>query len=350
MKTKVDYIQIKPIKKLKGYFVQYVGEEYCILSKGLVLYRSDLNFDTIQKIVSLPIKGLFKILSRFILTQRLLRLFIYNVIHRDGDEYYIHYRNEHIILNIKTKAFKKVGGFKRACRVMRGGVSRGGDGHLYFGEYIPNSERKEIYIYKLENGSTQVNVVYTLPEKSIRHVHGIYFDSYEKAMWVCCGDIKNECRVFKTTDGFKTIEMVGMGDETWRTVSFLFDETYVYFAMDAEFQQNYVYRIHRETGRREAVTSIDGPCFFSEVLGSYKLFQVTAEGCPSQTRYSAKLYACSDSQSELVLEVPKDRWHSVYFMYGIIHFSLRDSCDRPLYLNFIGLTDVLPMPYEVSLS
>ena len=73
-------MKVKPIKHLKGFFIQFVDQDKIILSKGLTLYTSDLELKKIKKLVTLPSHFLFNLLARFKLSQRFFRLFIYNIV------------------------------------------------------------------------------------------------------------------------------------------------------------------------------------------------------------------------------------------------------------------------------
>jgi len=124
----------------------------------------------------------------------------------------------------------------------------------------------------------------------------------------------------QTDDGFRTLEVIGKGDETWRCVNLLFTEDAIYYSMDAEFVRNWIYRIDRKSGRRDTLGSVDGPVYYSYAFGKDLFFAVTAELCPSQQGKSASLWHVSEvGDLKQIFSVEKDRLPVKYFMPGTPH-------------------------------
>jgi hypothetical protein len=181
-------------------------------------------------------------------------------------------------------------------------------------------DRLPVQVYRYTPGSRHVDVVYTFPAGSIRHVHGVYHDPYTDALWCVTGDKDSECPILHADDGFRTLEVIGKGDETWRCVSLLFTEDAVYYSMDAEFVRNWIYRIDQKSGRRDALGSVDGPVYYSYAFGKDLFFAVTAELCPSQQGKSASLWHVSEvGDLKQIFSVEKDRLPVKYFMPGTPH-------------------------------
>ena len=146
----------------------------------------------------------------------------------------------------------------RTGRVLRSACALADDGNVYFGEYFQNPEREPIHVYRYTPGAPKLETVYTFPAGAVRHVHGIYRDPYTSRLWCLTGDRGDECRFLTTDDGFRSVDLVGSGDETWRCVSAQFTRDHVYYGTDAEFQTNHLYRFHRASGDRETLVEIDG--------------------------------------------------------------------------------------------
>ena len=83
---------------------------------------------------------------------------------------------------------------------------------IYLGEYFTNDTRHEVNVYYLAPDSHKLEVVHVFEPGAIRHIHGLHFDPYEKHVWVVTGDRGSECRILRTKDHFKTLEVVGQGD------------------------------------------------------------------------------------------------------------------------------------------
>jgi hypothetical protein len=150
-------------------------------------------------------------------------------------------------------------------------------------------------------------------------------------------DLEHECRVPRTADRLKTLEVIGQGDETWRTVSMVFKPDAVYYGMDEEFRQNHLYKIDRSTLERKQLANVDGPVYYSTQTRSHPFFGVTAEGCPSQVETCASLWAIDSGDDVSRIEsFEKDAFPNL-FMPGTIHFPLSSGTPESLYCYFLGL-------------
>ena len=107
-------------------------------------------------------------------------------------------------------------------KILNNGLSSDGE-YIYYGEYFSNNNRDDkVNIYRFSKKTFENKIVYSFPPKSIRHVHGIYKDPFTKYFYVLTGDLPNECGIYISKDKFKTLELVGGGDESWRAVSLVF--------------------------------------------------------------------------------------------------------------------------------
>ena len=217
--------------------------------------------------------------------------------------------------------FENLTGLVREARVLRGACAIDPRGDVYFGEYVGNPERHEIHIYRLPLGANRLEIVHTFAPGEVRHVHGIYADPVDDSLWGVTGDRGGECRMFRSTDGFRTIQMVGSGDETWRCVSLQFSPRSNYYGSDAEFIENYLYFVDRATHERTTLAAIDGPVYYSAALGDDLFFGVTAELCPSQQgRHGSLWHVRDDEPGTCVLSIGKDLLPVRYFQAGTWQF------------------------------
>src|SRR5205085_4825651 len=127
-----------------------------------------------------------------------------------------------------------------------------------FGEYLANTERGPMRIYKYRAGSHRLEVAYTFPAGSITHIHGLYADPLSDDIYCLTGDAPSECRLLKSANGFETFDTGGEGDESWRAVSLLFAETALYYGTDAEFHDNHIVRLSRGSLQREMLGEVNG--------------------------------------------------------------------------------------------
>jgi hypothetical protein len=100
--------------------------------------------------------------------------------------------------------------------------------------------------------------------------------------------------------------------------------------MDAEFMQNFIYRLDRRRGRHFVVQAVEGPVYYWARLGDDLYFTVTAELCPIQQGKFAAIWQVDarSSAARRLASFPKDRLPVGAFMPGTIDFASRDgTCD-----------------------
>ncbi len=328
--------KVEQIPNLTGYTVEWAEPGTYYLSKRNWIFHSS-NLEPPFRLVGTVDAPLWKELaSNFRPAQRLLRFFVYNVIRLNKDELFITF--DKAVGVIKNGKYHTLQGLVRPCRVLRAGCAVDANGDVYFGEYLANDERGEMRIYRYPNGGDRLEVVYTFPAGSIRHIHGLYFDRFSGAVYCLTGDKAEECQVLKSSNGFTTVETVGSGDESWRAVSVLFDENHFTYGTDAEFRDNKIYRVDRETLRRENLGEVNGTVFYSKSMGDDLFFTTTAENAPSQKENVAALWHVDpDGTSESLVKFEKDGWHGGLFMFGTIHFPYYNAADDRLFFNIVGV-------------
>ena len=272
--------------------------------------------------------------ARFRPGQRLLRALVYNVVSlRDGSFFVTYGKRVGLLRGGRFAALA----LDRPCRVLRGGAAVGRDGSVYFGEYRTNRERQNVRIYRYPPGTAELEVAHVFHAGEVRHVHGIQHDPYDDSLWCLTGDFGAECRMLRTDDGFRTLQTVGGGDESWRCVSLLFTPTHIYWATDAEFERNKLYRMERIGGRREVLGELDGPTYYSHACGEDLFFGVTAELCPSQAGREAALWRWSDGRLERLAVFAKDALPVSLFLPGTLHFPGGPGRQGEFYFHAVGL-------------
>lgn len=190
------------------------------------------------------------------------------------------------------------------------------DGGIYWGEYFDNRSRNEVHIYISEDGGLKWQIAYTFPAGSIRHVHNILYDRWQKCLWVFTGDYGSECKILRTSLDFRCVDEVVSGNQQARAVAAVVDAGGLFFASDTPLQQNYIYRLDRN-GR----TDICSPIPSSSICGCRNLngifFSTMVE--PSGVNHSRDvvLFGSSDgSRWDTVRKWRKDRWPYRLFQYG----------------------------------
>ena len=329
---------VEAVPELRGYTVEWAEPGNFYLSRRSDLFHATALKPPFERIGTADAPAWKSAASRVRLAQRLLRFAVTNVILlNNGDLFVAFDKSVGVVRGGKYQTLKNLA---RPCRILRSACTIDGSGDVYFGEYIFNTERGAIRIYRYRQGADALEVAYTFPKNTIRHIHGIYFDDFTESLFCLTGDVDDECCFWRTFDGFKTVERVGAGDETWRAVSVQFKEDSFYYGMDAEYRTNHIYKVNRQTLARKSLGEVSGTVFHSIKMGADLFFTTTAENAPSQTENVAAVWHVdADDNLNHLVSFKKDRWHPSLFMFGKIHFPFVNRLANELYMQVVGVEE-----------
>lgn len=310
---------VRPVAGLDGCTVEWAEPGRVLLSRRERLYQAADPGAPRTEVGRFPAPLWKRALTRLRPAQRALRFMFYNVLPLPDGSLFVTFGRQVAVM--KDGVLRPLDGVERPFRVLRGGCALADDGCVYFGEYHLNPERAPVAVYRYRPGESRVEVAHRFTAGAVRHVHGVFRDPFGGALWCLSGDVGGECRVMRTADGFRSLDIVGTGDESWRAVSIQFQRDAVYYAMDAEFTQNFIFRIDRATGAREQVAAVEGPVYYSASAGGRLYFAVSAELCPSQQGDFAALWEVGDGvKPRRVATFRKDRLGVRHFMPGTLDF------------------------------
>ncbi|MCG3189241.1 MAG: hypothetical protein LKCHEGNO_01532 [Burkholderiaceae bacterium] len=185
---------------------------------------------------------------------------------------------------------------------------------LYYGEYRDNRERGPIHLMFSKDGIGWQSI---REFSGIRHIHGVYHDSFTDALWLTTGDDDAESAIWCSHDGFRTIERVLGGSQQTRAIGLIFTERHVYFGSDSPLEVNHLYRIDRKNGKTERLMAVEGSVFHVGRAGPWLLFSSAVEPSRINRSHEATIYGSVDGTEWRVLSRHrKDMWHMGYFQYG----------------------------------
>ncbi len=329
---------VENVPELKGYAVESAEPDNFYLSRRNKLFHSKNLKPPFKQIVQIDAPFWKNLTSNFRLAQRVLRFMMTNVIPLANGDLFVTF--DKTVGIVRDGRFQTLKNLARPCRVLRSACAIDGNGDIFFGEYIANTERGAMRIYKYATGADSLETAYTFPPNTIRHIHGLYFDKFTDSIFCLTGDDEKECQILRSFDNFKTMEIVGQGDETWRAVSVLFDENSFFYGMDAEYRANHIYKINRETLERKSLGEVSGTVFYSKQIGADLFFTTTAENAPSQTENVATLWHVDENEKlENLKTFKKDKWHPTLFMFGTIHFPYFNNLENELYFQVVGVEE-----------
>ena len=201
---------VETVPELRGYAVEWAEAGNFYLSRRNQIFHSDSLKPPFRLITTIDAPSWKNLASKFRLAQRVLRFMVTNVVLlANGDLFVTFDKSVGVVTDGKYRELK---GLTRPCRVLRSACAVDKNGDVFFGEYLANSERGEMHVYKYSQAADRLEIAYTFPKNSVRHIHGVYFDSFTDSVFCLTGDEENECQFLRSSDGFKTVEIVGAGD------------------------------------------------------------------------------------------------------------------------------------------
>ena len=185
--------------------------------------------------------------------------------------------------------------FARGSRPLN--LCQGRDGKVYWGEYFLNLRRSEpVRIFGSKDKGRNWEVVYTFPKGTICHVHRIVYDPFGDALLVCTGDRDHEVAIWKTADGFRTLEPIVQGDQQYRTTSLIPRSQCILYGTDNPNGDNYVMAIDRQSGSVDKIQQLPGPVLYGCQVGEVAAFGTMVE----KKEHEVTLWAGNEKSFHLV--------------------------------------------------
>ncbi|MBT9150990.1 MAG: hypothetical protein DDT40_01171 [candidate division WS2 bacterium] len=300
-------------------------------SYNTIYFRKHSNSITIQ----LPNDSWKRMFGLFRLSRRALRLDKCNVVPvKDGiiairQGKVFHYsENRHELKHVLS--------LKNCRNVLHQSIAVIDRKELYFGEYGSNSPRLEVPIYRSLDGGESWEIVFVFQAGKIKHVHGCYYDPFEKRIWVLTGDFNNECYILCADKDFKDVEWIGDGSQTYRDCSVFFEKDTVHWIMDSPLQDSYHMQLNRKTRTIEQKQLFPGPVWYTKRMeNGYYLAATAQEIGPSVKDQYAHLMVSKDLEDwEDIYQFRHDGFPKRYFKFGVIGFADGNQASDSFYLFF----------------
>jgi len=237
------------------------------------------------------------------------------------------------------RSFSLVHRLRHGRSPLRRGMSVDHNGAIWFGEYWANPARAPARVWRSSDNGRSWHIAHVFGAGTVRHIHAVQYDPISKNIWLCTGDCDHECSIGYLQPNSGDFTPVGGGSQEWRAVSLVFTDAHVYWGTDSPHGHNSIYRLNRQTGRREKVASTIGPVYYSSVVDDHLLFATSVETGDGEQDGYARVYALNSETDRCtpVLELRKDRWHPIAFGYGIIEFGLGDTERDRIWITAKGL-------------
>ena len=230
--------------------------------------------------------------------------------------------------------------------VMNRAIAESEDGDLYFGEYFMNPGRVPVRIWRVSADLERFEVAAELDSPRVRHVHAVHVDPFRPGrLWVTNGDFEGECHIAYSDDGFRTIEWLGDGTQTWRTVGLIFQEERICWMTDTHLEQNRVVTMDRESGALAFHGERDASTWYQAETtdGRYLATSCVEPGPGIQTRDCRLMVSENATDWTTVARYPKDALPFRFFGFGFLSLPSGRFSSEDFWLSgggVVGLDDV----------
>lgn len=248
------------------------------------IYSLDIESGKSEYIAALPIAKWKRVLSRFRVFERLLRIEAKTAAYLDEESIVVSCGG---VWNVNLKNGKTVkeftyrNGMSSPTRMSRIEGIDGFDDCIAYGEYILNPQRnKPAAVFTRKLDSADWEMAYEFPAGAVRHIHSVVPSAENKCVYILTGDLDNESGIWVAKDNFKTVYPLVHGLQKYRTVALVEGDKGFLYATDTALEQNYIYFMSQSENDEwdsEAVTDIDGSCISASCAGENALFSTTVE-------------------------------------------------------------------------
>jgi len=150
------------------------------------------------------------------------------------------------------------------------------DDKVYYGEFIFETPPRRWQIWRGTDDGRKWDVAYTYPPGVSLHVHAVTFDRYRNRLWVTTGCDAKVSQISYTDDDFKTLQLLGGGDYTWRTMDVLPTKDALYWGTWDNVEPSHIYRYDFQRSTREAVFETENPIWYTASLADGTITMATA--------------------------------------------------------------------------
>lgn len=225
--------------------------------------------------------------------------------------------------------------------LMNRAIAEGSDGSLYFGEYFTNPERRPARIWRIARDLRAAEVAFEFERPRVRHVHGVHADpDVPGRLWATTGDFADECFFFFSDDGFRSVERVGDGSQTFRAVSLVFEPERIVWLTDSHLEQNRIVSLERKSGELRFHGELPSSTWYTARTSDGVLLATTTvePGAAIHTRRARLLYSTDGVAWREALSFAKDRLPMRFFKFGSLALPSGSFSSQAFWISGEGLT------------
>ena len=296
-----------------------------------------IEYREMSRTIDLPLSWIKQIFSTFRIVRRAIRTdkCVFHPIFANGKLVAVvgAYQGGIYKIDWPTMLTRKTGVFRQGRVPLHQSICLTETGNIFLGEYSSNSKNLQVQLWKSKDGGGSWEIVFEFARMKARHIHGCFWDTFEKKIWICTGDKDGECNIISADEEFKQINWFGDGTQIWRTCHLIFRKEYVIWGMDSPLIPCYINKLNRRTGELQQVQKVSGPIWYAKDLcDGWTLFASSVEGGVSEEDNYAKIYAAKDESNwQEIYRVEKDSW-PMLFKYGVIAFASGNQDSSRFYI------------------
>lgn len=313
----MDYQVERVIPNLRA---QAIINNSIIASQGYSIYKSDDIGESWKKCGSLPVVCYKRALSAIRSTEKLFRKGISQIKQISKDSILICSDGSFYLSDRNFEKFDLIDIPIRAFQVLDNSICVTSH-YIYYGEYFPNFKRESVNIFRSRDGLNWERI-HSFPKHTIKHIHLIQYDPFFNMIWFSTGDNDMECSIGFSDFDFSKIEIIGKGNQNWRTLEILFEKDKIFWGTDSPDQQNKLISFNRFDGKTNVLSKLNGPIYNLKKISGGFLAITAVEHGKGEYDNNARVWFCknlSDPWSELLKY--KKEWIPLIFGFGRLSFG-----------------------------
>jgi len=324
-------------KRISGFKVQAIIGNAIWASRGYRIYYSndlDEDWNTLGKI---PVNTFKLMLTKSRFMTSLSRSGIHQIIPFSQERVLIVCDHVFFITDVNLSFFIKSNLNIRAFQLLDHNICVVNN-KIYYGEYFPNISRKSVNIYVSEDGINW-GIIYSLPERRIKHIHLLQYDPFIKRIWFATGDSDNECCIGHADLDFCDIEILGRNNQDWRSLELLFERDKVYWGTDNPQGTNWLISLDRETNEIKKLSAFGGPIYNLVKFNNYYIITTATEGGLGEWDHCAEIWFAKSLENadwNKAISYKKDRWP---YIFGFGRFKFNGILENKILFTCFGLKD-----------
>lgn len=328
------------IEVINNFKTLNINRNHILWYKSGKLYLSSTIRENPVLLGELSLTGKQRILSKFRLTERMLRLEPRAVASIDENEYIISSSGFVYRANIKTGEIIKEHSFRKGmnnamnfCKIE--GIE-GFDDCIVYGEYWGNTEYEGVSIYARKN--EEWSKIFTFSEGRILHIHGIIADPFRGGILILTGDSDDESGIWIAKDNFRIVEPLLAGRQDYRACVAFPVKDGILYATDSPLIDNFIALATEGANgwEKKVLCEMPGPCIYAAKLNDKYIFSTSVEpdssirgfkymityslGKGVKDRYTHIIAGNQNSGFKDIIKLKKDVYPMLLFQFGSVQF------------------------------